>query len=141
MTIVAIKDTLHQKRFLPILAHSQYKPTKEKLTALVSQYQSDSAISAFACEENGFVCGIIILKHTGGRAFEIMSIATDPGYRKQGVASRLVSFAAKALICHVITAETDDDAVGFYRSCGFQIESLGEKHPGIVRYLCTLPLI
>ena len=35
-------------------------------------------------------------------------------------------------------AETDRDAVDFYRSCGFTIESLGEKYPRIERFLCTL---
>lgn len=37
-----------------------------------------------------------------------------------------------------IIAETDMDAVGFYRRYGFSIEALGEKYPGVERYKCTL---
>ncbi|MDP2859713.1 MAG: hypothetical protein Q8P50_17310 [Bacillota bacterium] len=35
-------------------------------------------------------------------------------------------------------AETDGEAVGLYVKCGFRIESLGEKYPGVERFLCTL---
>ena len=141
MNIVDIKDRLHDECVLNVISYSQYMPTEEKLNKFADKCESDSAIYAFACEDNGFICGVIVLKHTGGAAFEIISIATDPSFRKQGVASRLVAFAANACRCSVIRAETDDGAVDFYRSCGFQIESLGEKYPGIVRYLCTLELI
>lgn len=32
-----------------------------------------------------------------------------------------------------ITAETDHDAIAFYRRYGFEIQSLGEKYPGVER--------
>jgi len=35
-----------------------------------------------------------------------------------------------------VVAETDDDAVGFYRSCGFVIEGAPPKF-GRARYWCT----
>jgi hypothetical protein len=39
---------------------------------------------------------------------------------------------------HRLEAETDSDAVGFYRSCGFTVLSLGEVYPGVERFRCTL---
>lgn len=36
----------------------------------------------------------------------------------------------------VVSAETDADAVEFYRKYGFKIKSLGEKYPGVERFLC-----
>lgn len=33
----------------------------------------------------------------------------------------------------IIEAETDNDAVGFYRAAGFEIVSLGEVHIGVER--------
>lgn len=41
----------------------------------------------------------------------------------------------KHLLCFIF-AETDNDAVGFYRSYGFEVTSLGEKYPGVERFLC-----
>lgn len=35
-------------------------------------------------------------------------------------------------------AETDKNAVNFYRKIGFNITSLGEKYPGVERFKCTL---
>ncbi|EOR21192.1 N-acetyltransferase GCN5 [Niallia nealsonii AAU1] len=35
-----------------------------------------------------------------------------------------------------ISAETDNDAVGFYRKNGFKITSLGEKYPIVEWFLC-----
>lgn len=70
-----------------------------------------------------------------------MNIATDTAYRNRGIASSLIAFAAKTLNCGVIKAETDDDAIRFYRKYGFHIKSLGEKYPGFIRYLCTLKLL
>lgn len=35
-----------------------------------------------------------------------------------------------------MTAETDAEAAGFYRACGFQVRSLGEKYPGVERFAC-----
>jgi len=35
-----------------------------------------------------------------------------------------------------IVAETDHEAVDFYRRYGFFITSLGEKYPGVERFLC-----
>lgn len=45
--------------------------------------------------------------------------------------------AAKVLALHHLDAETDADAVDFYRRCGFAVESLGERYPGVERFRCT----
>ena len=36
----------------------------------------------------------------------------------------------------MFTAETDKDAVDFYRKLGFSVTSLGEKYPGVERFHC-----
>lgn len=37
-----------------------------------------------------------------------------------------------------LEAETDDEAVEFYKKIGFQVKSLGEKYPGVERFYCYL---
>ena len=140
MSIVDIKGNLHDERILAVISQSQYMPTKEKLDGLADRYESDADIFAFAYYNNGLVGGTIILKHREDDEFKIMSIATDTAYRNQGIASELISFVAANLKCRSIKAETDNDAVGFYRKYGFHVKSLGEKYPGTIRYLCTLYL-
>lgn len=138
MNIIDIKNNLHYERILAVISHSQYMPTEEKLNRLADKYDSNIDIFAYGYEDNDLVLGTIVLKYLGNDTYEILSIATDPAYRNQGIASRLISFSAANLKCSAIKAETDDDAVGFYRKYGFQIDSLGEKYPGTVRYLCTM---
>ena len=138
MNIVDVKNSLHDENILAVISCSQYLPTNEKLKNLADKYESDSTISAYACEEDGCIWGVIILKDAGDGIFEIKSIATDPDFRNQGIASKLVFFVSDNLKCTALKAETDDDAVEFYRKLCFQIESLGEKYPGTIRYLCTL---
>lgn len=141
MNLIDIKGKLHDERVLAVLALSMYMPTKEKRNRLADKYEADTRISAFAGDDNGSICGTIIFRHVSNDEFEIMGIATDPAHRNQGVASKLIAFAVDTLKCGTVKAETDDAAVDFYWKCGFQVESLGEKYPGCVRYLCTLKIL
>jgi len=140
MKIINAKDCLHDQQFLQILSLSQYMPTEEKLNLLADNYKSNSNIYAFTCNSNISIIGVIVIKCCYETNFEILSIAVDSAFRGHGIGSKLISYAVHNLKCSEIFAETDDDAVGFYRSYGFDIVSLDEKYPGIVRYLCTLKL-
>lgn len=68
----------------------------------------------------------------------ILSIDVDSAFRGKGIGSKLISSFIENTSCSEICAETDDDAVTFYQKYGFDIKSLGEEYPGIVRYICTL---
>ena len=138
MKIVDIKGNLHDKGILGVLSQSMYMPTEEKLTLRADTYEADESVSAFACIDREIVIGVIVLKTLTADSFEILGIAVESAFRGMGIGSKLISSAIESLSCHQICAETDDDAVGFYRNYGFDIESLGEKYPGVVRYRCTL---
>ena len=70
----------------------------------------------------------------------ITSLAVLPGWRRQGFARALIFGACEHLGLHAIEAETDTDAIGFYRAIGFSVTSLGELQPGIERFRCRLDL-
>ncbi|WP_239984546.1 hypothetical protein [Lentibacillus sediminis] len=48
----------------------------------------------------------------------------------------MIKFICNKHSLQFISAETDKDAVVFYQNLGFQITSLGEKYPGVERFLC-----
>lgn len=137
MQMKDIRNELHDERILSVISHSMFKPSTETLRMLADRCACDPAVSAFACEEHGIILGAIILKNTNDLAFEILHIATAPAHRRTGVASGLISHAIATLKCAVLTAETDEEAVAFYRKYGFQAVSLGEKYPGTIRYRCV----
>ena len=137
MKIMERKAALHDARILAVLSHSLYEPSPEKLRTLAQTCASDHAVSVYACEDHGRILGVVIVKRTDHSTAEILRIATDPCHRRAGVASSLIFHAAAALQCAALTAETDDDTVGFYRKCGFQVETLATIYPGTNRYRCT----
>ena len=116
MRIIDIKGNLHDPHVLDILSHSQYMPTEEKLKDLADTYESDPNTYAFSCVDNNCIIGVVVFKRLTTSTFEIVSIAVAPAFRGQGIGSKLISFAANTLKCAEVSAETDDDAVGFYRS-------------------------
>jgi GrpB-like predicted nucleotidyltransferase (UPF0157 family)/GNAT superfamily N-acetyltransferase len=70
---------------------------------------------------------------------ELLHVATAPHVRRTGVGSRLLAEVRRAAPPELpVVAETDEDAVYFYRATGFTVTSLGEKYPGVQRYRVEL---
>lgn len=72
----------------------------------------------------------------GGGVWILTAIGVAVSHRGRGLGRRLLREVERTIDDDWIEAETDDDAVGFYRSCGFAVESLGEKYPGVERFRC-----
>jgi GNAT superfamily N-acetyltransferase len=66
----------------------------------------------------------------------IRSIAVAPAWRNRGVGRKLIEALAERASAKRVVAETDDDAVGFYRRCGFTVEDAPPKF-GRARYWCV----
>jgi ribosomal protein S18 acetylase RimI-like enzyme len=81
--------------------------------------------------------GVLGLDAGRGSTTTILALAVDDAYRRQGLGRALVH----AALIHTslpLVAETDSDAVGFYRACGFDVADLGERPPGVRRFRCVL---
>lgn len=137
MTLMDMKGSLHDHRVLAMLSYCQYAPTEEKLSRLVDEFESDKDVYAFSCMQGEEPAGIIIMKRWQNASFEILGIAVEPAFRGRGIGTAIIKEAARLLLCTQMYAETDDDAVMFYKQCGFTVQALGEKYPGVMRYLCT----
>lgn len=131
-----IKSRLYEARVLEICACAQFEPTPEKLRAMAQAYEDDPAVCVYAWLDCGEPQAIAVLKGLDNGLFEIESLAVHPERRYQGLASKLLKAIMAIEPIQGLIAETDDDAVGFYRKFGFAIEDLGMKYPGIRRYCC-----
>lgn len=131
------KAELNKPVFLALLANSVYDPTPERLSARAASYMAGSDVLVYGAWQDTVPIGIAVLRNAPQET-ELLSIAVAAPARGTGVGHRLIAHVRDALPTRRILAETDDDAVGFYRACGFQVESLGEKYPGVVRYRCVL---
>lgn len=69
-----------------------------------------------------------------GLANQIGVIAVVPAHRRQGYGRLMLTDALRRSGRRPLTAETDDDSIGFYKACGFKMVGR-RKHPnGAVRY-------
>jgi len=121
---------------LEILKYSHYSPTEEKLLNLIKKYCEEESIYPFASFFKDEISGVIVVKKLQDRTYEIIDIAVKPKYRKRGIASELINYIIKNFDVKILCAETDDEAVEFYKKYGFKIESA--KNKSYVRYTCKL---
>ena len=136
MTIINIKETINSNEdVLKILKYSHYNPTKEKLLKLTENYHKNQDIFSFASINNK-MSGLIVVQKINNKNYEIIDISVDKDYRKQGIASKLIDYIIEKLNIKTLFAETDDDAVGFYKKYGFKAEIIKNKE--YTRYKCTL---
>ncbi|KAB7672251.1 GNAT family N-acetyltransferase [Bacillus sp. B1-b2] len=88
----------------------------------------------FGFELQGEIIGCIGIEKIRFNECVIKHIAVSLEHRGKGIGSRMIEFLSEEFT--LITAETDKDAIDFYRKYGFSITSLGEKYPGVERFLC-----
>lgn len=136
LEFVSVKQNVFDTGILPLLVPSVFKPTPEKLRSRAEKYIKRPNTHIFACREGGKYIGIVVFEVVGTQA-AVLDIAVDKACRKRGVGSRLLSFILENFNISELTAETDDDAVGFYKKFGFSTTEIKTIH-GTKRYLCTV---
>lgn len=134
MNIIDVKESLCNKSVYSLLAPSVFNPTPERLLTRAEKYQADDKTSVYAYSESGEYKGIIILKIEDNTA-EILDIAVKSEYQGQGIGSMLIDYIFSQFAVSKITAETDDDAIGFYKKYGFTVTDTKVNHD-TKRYVC-----
>ena len=135
--IKSIKDIISSNcEFLEMLKYSHYNPTTEKLNKIIEKYTEDKSIYCFGSFVYSKMIGFIVVKHVDNSRYEIIDIAITPEYRKLGIASKLIDYVIENFNIQILYAETDDDAVDFYKKYGFAT-NLINKIEETNRYECT----
>ena len=115
-----------------------YATSESAIDREYEKYIFDTSRHLYSWEVNGKAIGCLGIEFANEAHCEIKHIAVSPAARGNGVGRKMIDFILKEYSLEMITAETDRDAVEFYRSYGFKITSLGEKYPGVERFLCEL---
>ena len=139
MLIKSVKSTVaSDENILELFKYSHFCPTKEKILKLAKKYHEDKNIFPFASIHKNKTSGIIVVQKINDETYEIIDIAVDKNYRRQGVASKLIDYVIDNLGIRTILAETDNDAVGFYKKYGFKTKTVKIKE--YTRYKCILKM-
>ncbi|MGO0061884.1 GNAT family N-acetyltransferase [Brevibacillus fluminis] len=134
--MIDLKERLHEHDVLALLAHAVGAPTLEKLQQVAARYEHSDSMVMVGMEEAGVLIGCIGLDLAHAAKAVIMHVAVQPDARGKGIGRRMLADAMQRFSLTALGAETDASAVGFYRSCGFTVKSLGEKYPGVERFWC-----
>lgn len=135
LEFVNVKQNICNADILPLLAPSVFEPTPEKLRSRAEKYIKRPNTHIYACRDGGKYIGIVVFEVVGTNA-TVLDIAVDEACRKQGSGTALLSFVFDKFNISELTAETDDDAVGFYKKFGFTVTEIQTVY-ATRRYLCT----
>lgn len=103
----------------------------------LGKYRTEDSLELLGTFVDGELAGLLGIR-LGTEEVEICHLAVQTRLRGRGIGSAMVEELRKCKKAKTLQAETDKDAVSFYRKCGFVITSLGEKYPGTERFSCVL---
>ncbi len=121
---------------LEVLALCVHEPEEEKLSEIAEEYNNNPDMELYAEKKLGKIIGVIGIEKLDANNYEIKHLAVLPEHRKEGIARSLIEHVFNHKKAKMIIAETDNEAIGFYRKCKFSSTSLGEKYPGTERFRC-----
>ena len=123
-----------------IYKHCMFMPTEEKFNKKIDQFLNDNSIKIFACFNQGEIEGVIVVSFVEQSKIEIIGIAVKLSARGKGIGSYMINQVINNYGLLSVYAETDNDAVGFYRKNGFNIIEFSETYGAetVVRYKCEL---
>lgn len=130
-----IKSTSIQPNVRELLSFATSEKNVEKEYEL---YMQSPVRELYGYDLESEFAGCIGIEFLSPKCCEIKHIAVSPNHREVGIGSKMISFILEKYSLSFMFAETDKDAVNFYKNYGFKITSLGEKYPGVERFRCIL---
>lgn len=111
---------------------------REKTTQILNEYREHVEQPILGAESGCKLVGLVGLSLQPPDGAIIRHIVVRRDHRGQGIGSQMIDQLFRIYGVRVVFAETDRDAVEFYRKVGFAVKSLGEKYPGTERFACSL---
>ena len=129
-----IKDQLDNPDVRAIMAASAFDPSPEAMEQKVMEFRRHESWQLYGWVENGQVLGVCGFKiHKD--YMEILNIAVAESIRHHGIGGKMLTALWKKYKM-AIEAETDDDAVEFYRKRGFTTTAIQKYN--VRRWTCVL---
>jgi inorganic pyrophosphatase len=112
-----------------------WKSTNEQIDQILDKSRKDESYAIIGLVENNNLIGIIIYRSENSKVI-IEYFGVESIYRHKGIGSKLIDEVIRKTKANYIVAETEDDAVNFYRKYGFAITMLGKIYPERNHYRC-----
>ncbi len=139
MGFVDLKPHVSDPAVRTLIAYAVGYPTDEKLDRVIQSYTTNAERRLFGFERDGSLCGYVGFEVVEPGHAEIHNIAVEPADRGQGIGRLMVEWILTTEDVRKVSAETDWEAVGFYRRCGFCVTRFEHPlFPGTERYRCDV---
>ncbi|MFD2700037.1 GNAT family N-acetyltransferase [Paenibacillus shunpengii] len=133
--LVSIKDRIHDAIVEELIGYSTL-PEESHIQAALAMYKDNDSAQLLGLEDEGQLVALIGLEQDGSKVM-IKHLAVLPENREKGYGRGIISEMISSLQPETVMAETDEEAVDFYRNVGFVVYSLGEKYPGVEHFRCV----
>ena len=130
-----IKKEQPDPAIIQLLAACVYENSPERAQSAAEEYRTRHNRDLFGWVENGEIIGMCGFRVYHTDRVVVTHIATRSQDRGRGIGQQIIQ-ALQAEFLLPIHAETDDDAVGFYRKLGF--ETTAFEKTGHRRWACVL---
>lgn len=123
-----------------IYKYCMFMPTEEKFNKKIEHFLNDTSVKIFACFYQGEIKGVIVVSFLEPRKIEIIGIAVDSLARNKGIGSYMINKLVNDYSLISVLAETDIDAVDFYKKYGFSVTEFSKTYDTetVIRYECRL---
>ena len=111
---------------------------RDKVELVQHSYMANKDYTLHGMLQQQTLTGVMGVHLRADHSVVIRHIAVREDCRHQGIGKHMIMEYVRLHTLSSLEAETDQEAVEFYRQCGFQILSLGEKYPGVERFRCTV---
>jgi len=138
--LINLKQKIDEEPLQDLLGYAVF-PDHDRLQQVIHDYKTNPKLELFGCKLEQHVIGVIGFTLLKESIIEIKHIAVDPEFRGCGYGRGMILELLEMKSPSIIQAETDEDAVDFYRNVGFAITSLGEQFPGVERFSCIYEVV
>ena len=124
----------------PVYAPCMYMPTPEKFDAELRGFLAASDTYVYACMEGGRIVGMLVLREIVPKEAELLRISVFPAFQRTGIGTFMICEVFRVRSLSRLFAETDSEAAGFYRKCGFIVSLFLRTFPDgqAERFRCEL---
>ena len=137
--MILLKDYPDFTEVRSLLAECMW-PDHERISLELQKYMRDDSRILCGKTINNELVGLVGFIRLSAKEVELKHIAVRSDFRRQGIGKAMIYEYVMANGIRKMIAETDKDAVNFYRKIGFETMSLGEKYPGVERFQCVLSI-
>ncbi|CAM2901225.1 GNAT family N-acetyltransferase [Paenibacillus sediminis] len=130
-----VKAKIHDAVIKELLSYSVF-PDPDRVDDIIKEYEKNPDLELYGYMDDGICVGVVGSVMRENNVLEIKHIAVLPENRLKGYGRGMIVELILQRKPDLVIAETDEDAVDFYRNIGFIISSLGEKYPGFERFRC-----